>query len=217
MGTPIAGLPGTNYKICWGHDIVALGRGNEGYRVPAGALVIAGPIQGPHVCTMSTPCNLVLTGTNLATTNKVLIVIGNSCAGTPATFAGLTNPKRAKSSDAYGYELGIPSAGTPGNAYSICWAHEPSSNADFLTRLGTFSINGPTAVALAECTLGLPCVVTVSGFGLASTNKILVVQPTDTCGTDNVNVVAMAGLTNPAVIGNTLQNPLGHSNSRFTR
>jgi hypothetical protein len=211
LGTPTLGIPGT-YKICWAHDAIALNAGNLGYRVRAGALTIAGPVQTPQTCVMSTHCNLQLSGVLLNTSNHVMIVIGTACgAATPAlgSFGGLSNPKQAESSDPKAYKLGIPSAGTPGNAYSICWAHSPASNADYKLRLGVFTIVGPNAyptVTLANCILGLPCIVTITGFGLASTNKIIVTAMSDSCGSPVLNQVTMTGLTNPASIGSTLQN-----------
>merc|ERR1712166_406832 len=73
-----------------------------------------------------------------------------------------------------------------------------------------FTINGPHVEEFVECTLGLPCIVTIPGFGLAATNKIIVTAFTDTCGSPGLNDAKMAGLTNPAAISSTLQNyPMG--------
>jgi len=215
LGTPLDGTPGTTYKVCWAHDPGILGMGL--YRVTVGALTMNGPVQQEQACVMSTSCFVQLTGTGLVSTNKVVIIekpaVGSGCGDalpTVASFTGLQNPKQTEASSPGRFEFGIPAAGIPGTDYSICWAHSPTSYADYRVYLGKFTMSGPNTLPIVYCTLGLACVATITGHALAATNKIVVAALSDSCGQATLNLPVFAGFTNPAPIAANLQNfPMG--------
>lgn len=219
LGTPIAGPPGNNFKVCWTHATIRngvdLARAYNIYKVTVGEpLTVNGPTQGPHDCTMSMSCSVQLTGTGLASSNKVLIIESSSGCGqenpTVASFPGLQNPKQAEATVVGRFDLGIPGEGTPGTAYSICWAHNPTSLADYRVTLGVFTMSGPNEDDVVHCTYGLSCVATVTGHGLASTNELIIAALSDDCGQAALNLPPITGLTNPATIDANLRTfPLG--------
>jgi hypothetical protein len=75
------------------------------------------------------------------------------------------------------YSIGTPTAGAVGAIYKVCWAHSPTYMSDFRVTLdATAVLNGPTPGDLLECTLGLPCDVEVSGYGLEASNPLWLSQ-----------------------------------------
>ncbi|CAE8630678.1 unnamed protein product, partial [Polarella glacialis] len=203
LNTPIAGLPSPNYKVCWAHAPGIVG-GKELYRVPLGLLTVNGPNQVSQECTLGLDCVITLSGTGLVATNQVFIIDdGSSCGDaspTLAAFSGVTNPQQTEVASPGTFSMGIPrttSAG-PGVNYKVCWAHNPSSSADFKVLLGTFKMNGPEREGEdITCTMGLSCSFLLTGVNLVSTNRIMVTKLTDTCGQAVLNVVSFTGVTNP--------------------
>ena len=60
--------------------------------------------------------------------------------------------------------------------YRLCWGHDPANLSDFKFELdGLAELVGPFLGDL-ECTLGLPCVLHINGYGLAPTNKIVAIS-----------------------------------------
>jgi hypothetical protein len=91
------------------------------------------------------------------------------------------------------YELGTPTAGAVGAIYKVCWAHSPTHMSDFRVTLDAAAVlNGPTPGDIFECTLGLPCQVQVSGYGLEASNAIVAISD-GTCGTDSMVLASWQG------------------------
>jgi hypothetical protein len=84
------------------------------------------------------------------------------------------------------FNLGMPLSGAAGDSYRMCWGPSPSVEADFKVDVdGNTELVGPDAPgSYLKCTLGVPCVVQVTGYKLASTNRIAVLASGD-CGSNN--------------------------------
>lgn len=203
LGTPLAGQPRTDYKLCWS-SAAADGAGASFYRVPTGLLTLNGPVQVSQLCTMSLDCVITLTGVGLQSSNQLLLIDADGSCGdtTPltATFDGLTNPSSPSSGDVAVYNLGIArtTSDGPGSGYKVCWGH--NGGVDYWNiELGTFQIDGPDAQGTpVTCTMGLSCSIQVTGVNLAATNQIAVTALSDTCGQATLNLAVFPGATNPA-------------------
>jgi hypothetical protein len=79
-------------------------------------------------------------------------------------------------------DIGVPTEGLPGNFYKVCWAYAATELADYKVEVvDVATLVGPGRSDLA-CTLGVGlCEITVSGYQLAQTNKLVVLQ-NGTCG-----------------------------------
>jgi hypothetical protein len=81
------------------------------------------------------------------------------------------------------YSFGTPTQGTPGSHYKLCWAHDPSVMSDYNVEIdASADLAGPDLQDF-QCTLGMDCSYTLSGYRLASSNKIRVLAAGGECGT----------------------------------
>jgi hypothetical protein len=65
--------------------------------------------------------------------------------------------------------------GTPGTAFKLCWSHvSEATPADMNLTIDTLGeLRGPAVEEVLKCTLGLACVVTLTGYGFSNDDKIL--------------------------------------------
>ena len=91
------------------------------------------------------------------------------------------------------YELGTATAGTAGNSYRLCWAHEASGNTDWSFDIGTFTMSGPLTLD-TSCTIQVACTLQLTGTNLATTNVLPIFDDSVACGAD-VATEANTGLT----------------------
>merc|ERR1719281_2219090 len=114
MGTPLVGVPGSYFKLCWGHAPTT--GALEEYKVEIDS---SGDLAGPDVgdilrCTLGIACSPQITGHRLAASNG-MVVIGSAAACGAADAAGFDV-----------YNFGVPVVGAPGNAYRLCWGFDPA-------------------------------------------------------------------------------------------
>lgn len=187
LGVGISGGPGS-YKLCWGP---APGNPLE-LLVEAGELVIAGPEQQHAACYLSIPCGIQMTGSGLGWSHQIHIVwFGKECGASgpdaTAVFRGMTNPVGLSAGSIERgtfdeFDLGLAGGGTR-NVYPLCWSYYPSTLADFVVNVGTFTLRGPDEDSLeAACWIGALCSIKLSGLNLAVTNALLVAE-SGRCGT----------------------------------
>jgi hypothetical protein len=68
--------------------------------------------------------------------------------------------------------LDTPVVGPPGKFFKLCWGHEPADKTDYKFMVtNTATLAGPFLTNF-ECTLGMPCRVTLRGIDLQVTNAI---------------------------------------------
>ncbi|CAD7942500.1 unnamed protein product [Amoebophrya sp. A120] len=153
--TPLLGTPGM-YRLCFAFDppVSTDPLYLQGFKFEIGPFKMVGPVQVPKFCYLSMPCDIPLTGTDLASTNALLIIDrGSNCGDTTPTLhylTGQTNPKATALSGAANaadtYLTGSPFAGRPGINGKVCWAHNPSSLTtyqDYKVTIGFFTVYGP--------------------------------------------------------------------------
>ena len=141
--------------LCWaGHynDVdaadVAANRVRVGtFRMDGPMLPGSYPVPATEIpCYRNSPCVIQLVGTNLASTNRILIMeIDNLCGnGNPNNFGGAsTNPATASSADPTVYDFGSL-VSDPGPIWELCWAHNPTQQPQsYRTSAGTLAIWGP--------------------------------------------------------------------------
>merc|ERR1719506_2041871 len=182
MGTPLVGVPGSYFKLCWGHAPTT--GALEMYNIEIDA---NGDLAGPDVgdilrCTLGIACSPQITGHRLAASNG-MVVIGSAaaCGAAEAAVATDTWTTADPAEDAAGfdvYNFGVPVVGAPGNAYRLCWGFDPAASEGYLgynvevDPAGVLA--GPDAAAFEfTCTLGLLCDVQLSGFDFAVSNGIV--------------------------------------------
>jgi hypothetical protein len=97
------------------------------------------------------------------------------------------------------FDLGTPIVGSPGNFYKLCWGHNVGSAlSDFNIMVDSAAwLSGPNTGDLLDCTLGLPCEVTVTGYRLEPTSGIVAVSE-GLCGSEDALVSNSTwDITNP--------------------
>ena len=139
------------------------------------------PDAGDKSCTFGVMCVIQLTGTGLAMTDKVRIILSDDTCGSGEAITTITNPIPVPAPwtsettpitlvPYVMYVMGTPTYGG-GRTYDLCWGANPSVTADFSTTVGVFTVNGP-ANADTNCFLTEECRLTLGGLGFAATNKL---------------------------------------------
>jgi hypothetical protein len=192
FGTPVAGLTGSFYKLCWSHESTDL----EDMRVEIdGKAELVGPFVREFECTLGLPCAVVVSGYRLARTNAIVAIhspdvlegqlhvapapplCGDSSAVVARNTWSSVNATNLSSNGTNAmYDFGTPTSGFAGSFYRLCWGHDPSSLTDFNVPLDdSAELVGPF-VREMECTLGLPCQLSLSGYRLNATNKLVAIS-----------------------------------------
>jgi hypothetical protein len=140
FGTPVQGVPGPSYKICWSHDSLAA----ADHLVELGVFTLNGPDTAEFTCIIGGQCTLNITGYGFEASNEVVIVYGPfdqiNGAGTSGAgcgdgyFMGQAGVMPASLSygaskfmgDKYTYSIG-QAFGAVGDHYKLCWSHDPSA------------------------------------------------------------------------------------------
>lgn len=211
MGIPTGGVPG-DYKVCWGYSPTSY----TDYHVPVVTLRMGGPVARDSECTLSEPCKIDVEGVRLAHTSKLLFIAQSSNCGdsspTVIPWSGFNNPAGtdlltppANPGYVYAngdrYDGGIGFSGLPGISYKVCWGFDPTGGyQDYKVTLGGFVMNGPFQGISVACTLGTSCVIEPAGIGLNDTNQLQVVAGVQTCGSADIQVALIEGLSNPALV-----------------
>ena len=211
-GLGFAGVPGL-YRICWGFDPF---NGEVDYKVTVGNFVMNGPVQGMDIaCTLGKACVVEPTGVGLNATNQIEVVSNAGLCGSTeavvATIPGLSSPTYVTDGS---YALGSavqggsyaecrvpsPAQSCIGTHYRICWAHGVhAGGANFVVELGVFSLSGPYGTYRVDCTMGSVCSFNLYGSKFASTNRILLIANSGSCGDTAPVVASFAGLMNPGL------------------
>jgi hypothetical protein len=173
FGTPVAGLAGGFYVLCWGYDPVNMSDFNVEVD---GAAVLAGPWIGDHRCTLGVECVSELSGYRMNSSNRFIVTAGY-CGDANATMVpafGTLEPASVSTNLSWmNVSFGTPLAAAPGAAYRLCWAHSPMNMSDFRVEVdGDFELTGP-ATSDFSCTVGSTCVVRVAGYNLQAHNKLV--------------------------------------------
>lgn len=141
--SPAASCIGTHYRLCWSHGIHD---GGANYVVELGTFSMSGPFGTYRVdCTMGSICSFKLYGSNLALTNRVMVLEENSTCGdaapNKASFAGIFNPgifsQIASDGSFATVRLGKSHAGRPGS-FRLCWGFNPLVDSDYVVDVGMF-------------------------------------------------------------------------------
>jgi hypothetical protein len=182
LGVPTSGVPGSQYILCWGHD-------------PAGGLdllnvqldgdaELSGPDVADFACTLGEPCHFVVTGHDLHTTNRIIVLSTGNCGDSAPAVASTTwgstfGHAMIETTDGIAsatYDLGTPVVGVPGDTFKLCWAHDPSALSDFNVEIDADAeLIGPNVGDLLECTLGQKCTVSLTGHKLRDSNGIVAI------------------------------------------
>jgi hypothetical protein len=189
FGTPVVGLPGDNYKLCWSPE----GGGMDDFNVEIDDIVeLVGPNTLDAECTMGLPCDISVTGFALDDSSSLLVIPGGSACGsdaaaiarwdasdgTPAVnyldWDSVTPETVADDDASASYDFGTPVEGSPGPIYKICWSHDSLAAADHLVELGVFTLNGPETASFT-CYIGGQCSMTIDGYGFETTNSLVIV------------------------------------------
>jgi hypothetical protein len=171
LGTATVGLA-TDYGICW--------RFVPGKRVQGGTLELYGPFVRPDalVCTLGVPCSVNVSGRGMLQGDQAIVVNG-SCGervinATIPTLYSKSTTGLSSSGDFARHVLGTAIEGTPHTRYRLCFASGLTDSA-FLVPLGRVELHGPF-IQTSYCTLGITCTVAITGIGLTSGNKMMVVE-----------------------------------------
>ena len=154
---------------------------------------LSGPLVQDFDCPLTFPCVVQLTGTGLASTNKVRVVssdqICSTSAAMPSGYAGATFATYSLPGGLNTFDLGTATTGEATAGFQLCFAHDSSH----LFRVGVFQVSGPLTGATA-CTLSEACSLQLAGVGLASTNVLRILASSDACGSGAVGVSTFVGL-----------------------
>jgi hypothetical protein len=143
FGTPVEGVAGNIYKICWSHDSLE----SDDHVVELGVFTLNGPFTAEYTCYIGGQCDLRVTGYGLEATNELVIVYGPydqiNGAGTsgagcgdgyfdPVSAGGVMPASLSYPATTYGAaesDFSIGQAfGPVGDHYKLCWAPVPSAN-----------------------------------------------------------------------------------------
>jgi hypothetical protein len=151
LGTPTVGLPGDHFKLCWAANPQKL----NDFRVELDDVFsLVGPYTNDYTCSLGTNCQLRLSGWGLSQPNELVVILGGECGDAYSFYGGGVSPSgyaqtsddittRANGSAVAVYGLGTP-FGVPssllqeGQAYKLCWAHEPQGR--FPMTLAQFNV-----------------------------------------------------------------------------
>jgi len=208
MGTPIVGQVGSAYSLCWNHRHSA---DPLDYKTEIdGGFELRGPDLGlVAVCALGRHCIVHLSGVGLSGANAILVTPGGAECGqnftAPATVFVTRNPVSNPSTPFDAYDLGSELGGPPG-LYGLCWGSGASSNLsgsqdaqDFPVALGTLTLGGPTRMDYM-CVFGISCVLTLSGIGLSTSDKLAVVSD-PSCGASMPSFISFLGLLHDNPVG----------------
>ncbi|CAK9092185.1 unnamed protein product [Durusdinium trenchii] len=175
-------------------------------------------LVGEVFCTLGEHCVVSLNGTSMRTFNGLKLVHKSHSCETAlahpalAAFETLINPKEGCTrSDGYKatyrpvhhWDMGFSTRGAsevaeepPGpGLYKLCWSYDPQANVsstgeDFsiYRDAGYMTMLGPLAMDF-ECFLHFPCIINISGIGLAASNKVLLIEITSRCGDPNISAL----------------------------
>jgi hypothetical protein len=182
FGTPVAGYPYANYKLCWGHD--PADGDYSGYNIEIDA---AGDLFGPDrmelACTMGLPCVLTVTGYGLTTDNQLAAAEG-SC-GASASVSTQTwdaiGPASVSTDGAEAvFNFGTPVVGTPGDFYVLCWGNAGALSELVVPLDDVGELVGPELNDFL-CTMGLPCSLDITGYNLGLSSSLVVLE-SGSCG-----------------------------------
>ncbi|CAJ1390877.1 unnamed protein product [Effrenium voratum] len=179
LGTAAGGTAG-DYLLCYGASGASASVAD--YPTQVGVFTVKGPSSGQDFsCTLGADCSLTLAGYSQSATSaayKALVVPGSTCGtgNAAADFSGsFENPRIVwdNENDNY-YEMKTGAMGDTTATYSLCWAANPATLDDYVFRVGSFTMQGPTSGMSHVCTLGQTCDVTLQGTGFTDANGLLV-------------------------------------------
>lgn len=195
FGTPLGAhnnQPGSGYRLCWARAPTQTppAKTNADYLIDAGLFTLHGPVQSNHNCVLTSSCSITLTGSgfDLGAHGLLILESGASCTDSSALLANASqqtwaNPAAAATDT---FSFGIAAEGIPSTSYVLCWAFQPTTQADYNVYVGTFQLGGPDLLSGSVCIKGEECILTLTGVAFASTNKLLVIAPGSTCGSGAV-------------------------------
>jgi sugar lactone lactonase YvrE len=213
---PSASLsPGVQYtvNIPAGHIKDLSGNSFAGISGTTYQFRVASPNTQTLACNLGSECTLTMSGAGLQMHNRIRWIKTGSCGSSacddvtpsPRPFYPDSNPQN--------YKFGVLSNTAPGS-YTMCWASlgrsryigegtKISDCLEYYFAVGTITLAGPSSITAWDPTSGLPVagrgfVLTVLGTGLASTNRVRIVDYNVQCG-----LAASSVSTNVLVAGST--------------
>lgn len=154
-------------------------------------------------CTLTSACNLQLTGTSVSDSSAIVAGTGTTCGDASnaiSSWDGISNPANATSysNPTAVFDLGTASGGAVGD-YLLC--HSPIDDVSFPEQVGTFTMKGPNTGQALSCTLGVTCILILSGFSLsASPANYHLVITSSSCGTGLVAASFAGSFENPRAV-----------------
>jgi hypothetical protein len=201
FGTPTVGLVGSFYRLCWGHEPVSV----EDYNVEVDSdAELAGPYVRDLQCTFGLECLVILEGYRLNSGNQMVVVNG-SCGDPQAVVANETwttanATSLANDTLSANYSFGTPTVGLAGSFYRLCWGNSPVILSDYNIEVdASAQLSGPFVSELS-CTLGVGCRLELTGYGLALSNSLVVVN--GSCEDRNSVVHSSFGSVTASAVGN---------------
>lgn len=230
VGMVQTGIAKSDYVLCWGagqdsknnpYNYVPYDFSCTFY---LGTFKMLGASYRDMECILGLPCAFTILGSGLAATNRIIILEHSSdrtnCPGTAharfqttgdvlkddAGDPSLTALRASAIAPHNTYSMPhTPDGVVQGNSqtsYLVCWSNNPANGNPpiYRTPVGKLVLIGPK-VAPKECQLSIQCSISVSGIGLASTNKLMII-PLDghKCGAEPIAPVFFVGVTNPAQV-----------------
>jgi hypothetical protein len=204
-GTPLGGA-GASVSLCWGPS-PSLDNISSAFSVEVGTVAMTGPVFPTFDCTLGEPCTYELSGYNLATTNKLVIVEGSCGDDNAASFGASAGPLNGGTTNYEFSGLADASAGFPDGAeYSVCWGHEPDTDVTaHLVPVPGAILRGPY-VQDFECAVGDPCNFVLRGLGLQTSNRLFLHKSNSQCGSAAYPFCTVRGLSDCTEVPPTISN-----------
>jgi hypothetical protein len=197
---PLAALsPGYTYQFQLSADSIRDLAGNSfpGILDTSYMITVADPQSQSLDCTLGLACALIMSGSGLQLHNRIRWLQGSCGAATCADASTSPMPFHPES-DAKTYNFGTITDTLPGQ-YSMCWASLGQSRViaqgseiltceEYYFTAGSVSLYGPSNLVVVGATTstapaaGRSFSIEVKGSGLASTNRIRIVEYNVLCG-----------------------------------
>jgi hypothetical protein len=201
-------LLGDHYKLCWA-AVADSTTPVEDYNVEIDyEFDIIGPELTPLACTLGVQCDIDVSGFGVGTANALVVISSGSCGGNDMVVANNTwtvAPALSLSGMTASFTFGTPVEGLPGNFYKLCWAANPRSACPLDAAIdgdmdaidaclplfnieldGDAELAGPDVMSQAPCTMGLDCIINVTGYNIGPGSSVIVIPSNESCGDPNV-------------------------------
>jgi hypothetical protein len=174
-----------SYKVCFwtgiGNDVTS------SYQHFVGSVAVGGPTASAHAIALpNTALTWSLSGTGLASTNRIMIIPSPQACGSSGTISLAPSSSSSTSQIYSAIVLSIS------GSYSVCWWHGTGvgSFTNYQTKVGTISVLGPQTQNF-YAVHDTPFDLIVVGTSLSTANRLAILPMSVACGSQ---------LADPAVV-----------------